>query len=269
MAIRLSKGLRNFLLEGGSLKQAFANGKLQLYSGSQPSSADAAVTGTLLTTYTDAAGAHTNEVSAKGVVTLSVGAVSSDTVTTFTVNSLEIMGSTTAFNTSLTQTASDICDKINDNPKNFLFKASNEGAVITITAKPGLGTLYNGKAISVGVGGNMVAAVTSTSFGSGTGGGTAGVDAVNGLKFGDSEAGTLVKHPDQDWEGVSVDSGTVGWFRLLGSVADAGALDEDEVYIRLDGNVATSGANLNLSSTTHTEGATQTLTTFSPSEPAS
>lgn len=268
MALRLSAGLRNFLLEGGSLKQAFAGGKLLLYSGSQPTLATDAVSGTLLCTYTVGSGAHTAEVRPQGVVTLSVGAAGSDTVTTFTVNSLEIMGSTTAFDTSLTNTATLICNKINNNPKNQLFVATSSGAVITITGKPGLGTLYNGKAIAVGVGGAMVAAITSTTFGSGTGGGTAGVDHANGLTFGDAAAGVLVKNPLETWSGVAVASNTAGWFRLVGAVTDAGAADSLEVFHRLDGNVATSGANLNLSSTTITSAATQTLSTFSITEPA-
>src|SRR5688572_30209971 len=119
MALRISKGLRNFLLVGGSLKHAFAGGKLLLYTGSQPADADAAVSGTLLNTYTDASGAHTAEVRSTGSVALTGGG--SGSVDTLTVNSIEIMGSATAFNTSLAQTATDVCTKINNNPKNWLF----------------------------------------------------------------------------------------------------------------------------------------------------
>lgn len=264
MALRLSKGLRNFLNETGSLKQALANGKILLYSGTQPTTADDAVSGTLLCTYTSSAGAHTAEVQATGVVTLTS---SGGSVDTFTVNSLEIMGSATSYDTSLTVTAAAVVTKINNNPKNMLFTASSNLGVITITAKPGMGTLYNAKAISVTTT-TLVATVTSTTFGSGTGGGVAGVDAANGLQFGDSAAGVLSKLSTQTWSGVAVATGTAGWFRFLGSVTDAGAADSSEVYIRLDGNVATSGANLNLSSTSITSGATQTLDTWTLTEPA-
>ena len=258
MALRLSKGLRNFLNEGGSFKQAFAGGKLLLYTGSQPADADAAVTGTLLCTYTSSSGAHTAEVRSTGSVALTGGA--SGSVDTLTVNSIEIMGSATAFNTTLTQTAADICTKINNNPKNMLFVASNGGtATVTITAKPGLGTLPNAWVVA-----STVTTITKTDANM-----ASGVNQANGLLFDDSAAGALVKSPSQTWSGVAGNTGTAGWFRLVGSVADAGSADSSEVFHRVDGNVATSGANLNLSSTSITATATQTISTFTLTEPAS
>lgn len=51
MTVRLSTGLRNKMLDGGSgggLKGALAAGFIWIYPGSQPSSADTGATGTLL-----------------------------------------------------------------------------------------------------------------------------------------------------------------------------------------------------------------------------
>ena len=259
MALRLSAGLRNFLNEGGSLKQAFAGGELQVYTGTQPTLATDAASGTLLCTYTVSSGARTKEVLATGGLTI---AGSSGSIDTFTVNSIEIMGSSTPYNTSLTQTAVDICRKINNNPKNQLFVASSLVDVITLTAKPGLGSLCNGWAVT-GTGSTMTVG-TLVNIGSGV----SGVSQVNGLKFGDSAAGALTKDPDQTWSGVAANTGTAGWFRLVSAVNDPGAADSAELYIRLDGNIATSGANLNLSSTTITASATQTISTFTLTEPA-
>ena len=256
MALRLSTGLRNFLNQGGSFKQAFAGGKILLYTGSQPADADTAVSGTLLCTYTLASGAHTVAVNATGSLTLNTGA--SGSVDTFTVNSIEIMGSSTPFNTSLTQTAADIVTKCNKNPKNQLFRLTSSGAVITITAKPGLGTLPNG----------WVVAATYTTIAGTPANMASGVDHINGLLFADSTAGVLVKDPAQTWSGVAGNTGTAGWFRLVGAVSDAGGADSSAVYHRLDGNVATSGANLNLSSTSIVATATQTISTFTITEPA-
>ena len=259
MAYRQSAGLRNFLQEGGSLKQAFAGGKLLLYSGTQPASADAAVTGTLLCTYTLSSGAHTAEVKATGGTTL-VGTVGS--VDTFTVNSLEIMGTATAFDTDLTTTAAAVCTKINNNPKNAYFKATSSGAVITLTAKPGYGTLPNTWVVTPGGSGGITFSGTANMSG--------GVNSANGLTFGDSVAGALPRNPAETWSGVGAATGTAGYFRLVGAIADAGALDSAELYHRIDGNVATSGANLNLSSTTITTDAPQTIgTPFTITEPAS
>jgi hypothetical protein len=260
MALRFSKGFRNFINEGSSLKQALAGGKLLIYSGAQPTDADSAVIGTLLVTLTLASGAYTQEVSSQGKTTLTGGA--SGSVNTFTVNGIEIMGSATNFNTSLTQTATDIATKINNNPKNLLFNALGSGADVIITAKPGLGTLPNGWVLAT-----TTTTLTKTDVNMGTT--TAGVNSVNGLTFGDSAAGTIVKNPTETWSGVAANSGVAGWFRFQGSVADAGAADASEVFIRVDGNIATSGANLNMSNTTITATAVQTLNTFSLTYPAS
>ncbi len=50
MALKLSTGLRDKLMDTGSLKSIFAGGLIKIYSGAAPADADAAVTGTLLCT---------------------------------------------------------------------------------------------------------------------------------------------------------------------------------------------------------------------------
>ncbi|RZL88830.1 MAG: hypothetical protein EOP82_21680 [Variovorax sp.] len=50
MTLKVSTGLRNAMLDTQSLKTALALGFIKLYSGAVPATADAAVTGTLLTT---------------------------------------------------------------------------------------------------------------------------------------------------------------------------------------------------------------------------
>jgi hypothetical protein len=263
MALRYSKGLRNFLNEGGSIKQALAGGKILIYTGTQPASADDAVAGTLLATITLASGAHTAEVQATGSLTIS--GTTSGSVDSVTVNGLDILGGAVTHTGNNNTMATAVAAAINHNPKNLLYVASSTGAsgVVTLTAKPGLGTSVNTHAVS--------ATATTTTVGTfvNIGSGVAGVNQVNGLRFGDSAAGVLVKHPDQTWSGVAGATGTAGYFRFVGSVADAGSSDSSEVFIRLDGNVATSGANLNLSSTSIVTSATQTISTFSLTLPAS
>lgn len=257
MALRFSDGLRNFLLEAGSLKNAFANGRIQIYTGAQPTTANDAVAGTLLATITLNAAAFTAEVLSVGSVALTGGA--SGSLNTLTVNSIEIMGSATPFNVSLAQTAQDVVSKINNNPKNLLFVASlTPTSTITITAKPGLGTLANGWVVA-----STATTITKTDTNM-----AGGVNSVNGLTFGDAIAGKLVKAVLEVWSGLAVTDGTAGWFRLLGSVADGGLADAAAAFLRLDGNIATSGANLNMSNTNFVTGATQTLSTFSFTEPA-
>lgn len=256
MALRFSNAFRNFINEGGSAKLALAGGILSIYTGAQPTDANSAIAGTLLVALTKASGAYTPGVNSAGSVTLTGG--SSGSVNTLTVNSLEIMGSATAYDTSLTQTAADIAAKINNNPKNVLFNAVSVGAVVNIIAKPGLGTLPNAWTVA-----STTTTLTKTDANM-----ASGVDYINGLTFGDSAAGTLVKNPAETWSGTAVGAGTAGWFRFTGFVVDAGAADASETFIRVDGNVATSGANLNMSNTAVVVGAPQTLQTFSLTYPA-
>lgn len=50
MTIKASTGLRNRMLDTGSLKSRLALGFIKIYTGAEPATADAAVTGTLLST---------------------------------------------------------------------------------------------------------------------------------------------------------------------------------------------------------------------------
>ena len=54
--LKASTGLRNYMLDTGSLKAALALGKIYIYSGAVPADADAAVTGTLICTITESSG---------------------------------------------------------------------------------------------------------------------------------------------------------------------------------------------------------------------
>lgn len=262
MTIRYSTALRDYLQEVGCFKSAFQNGVLLLYSGTQPTGGDAAATGSLLATISSASGAVTSEVQSAGSVALTGGGAGS--VNTLTVNSLEIMGSATNFNTSLIQTATDIVNKINNNPKNWSIVASNVGgtsATITLKAKVGYGTLPNGWVVA-----STVTTITKTDTNL-----SGGVDAINGLRFGDSISGTLVKDSTQTWSGVGTAAAgtgtTAGWFRLCGSLADAQAVDSAGAFLRLDGSVATSGADMNVTATTIVLSAPFVINTFSPTEP--
>lgn len=255
MALRFSTGLRNYLNEAGGVKQALNNGKIYIYSGTQPASANDAASGTLLAIISKSSGALTEEVQAVGSVALTGGAAGS--INTLTVNSISILAATVPFNTSLNQTAIDLAAAINNNPKNLLFIAEASAATVNIKAKLGLGATANGWVVA-----STVTTITKTDTNM-----AGGVDPVNGLTFGDAADGTLVKNPAETWSGVGLAAGTAGWFRFEGSIADTEAADTS-VFNRLDGNISTSGANLNMSSTTIAIGATQTISTFNLTIPA-
>ena len=83
---------------------------------------------------------------------------------------------------------------------------------------------------------------------------------ANGLEFGDYSSGTISKCADETWSGVGLADGTAGWFRLVANPTDA--LGASTTLPRIDGSIGTSGANLNMSSTTIVTGATYTIDTF-------
>ncbi|MHB0965275.1 MAG: hypothetical protein ACYC36_02365 [Bellilinea sp.] len=250
MTLKYSPAAVQFFAEGGSLHDAFQNGRIEIYSGAQPATANAAVTGTLLCTITDASAARTSEVLAAGTVTLTGGA--SGSVNTLTVNGVEIMGSATNFNTSLTQTAADIAAKCQTYRSSVEYTVTSSGAVITITAKPGTGAASNGFVVA-----STVTTITKTDANL-----AGGVTAVNGLKFDVAAGGVLSKLASQVWSGVNAAGGTAGWYRMYGSIADAGALDSSSLYIREDGAIATTAAELNMASTTLTISATTSITAW-------
>lgn len=257
MALRISTALRNFMLQHGSVKQGLQNGKIEIYSGAQPITADLAVTGTLLATLTKSSGAKTDEVLAVGSVTLTGGAAGS--ISSVTVNSVNIIPQgAVAFNTSLNQTAADLAAAINLGLSSPEYTASVSGAVVTIAAMPGSGVTPNGFVVTA-----TLVTITATYVNM-----AGGVAPVNGLSFGSSAAGVIAKNTGEAWTGVAVASGTAGWFRFYGSQVDAGALDSVAAKIRMDGSVATTGGQLTMSNTTVVSGATQTGTSLTITMPA-
>lgn len=260
MALRLSAALRNAVLEGRSLKHEMSNAFLKVYTGAQPSTAEAAPTGTLLCTYSASSGAITRETLAVGSLTLAT--CSSGTIDTIKLTpagpgtAIDILGGAVTVDGTEAGTATLCATAINDNPANIYVKASTTGSsgVITLTALPGTGATLN------------TWAVTGTETGAPAIGSlvdmAGGVAAVSGLKWSDAVAGVLSKKSTQTWSGVAAATGTAGWFRIEAAVTDSGALDSGEVYKRIDGSVATSGAELNLSSLSITNTATQSIDTF-------
>jgi hypothetical protein len=110
------------------------------------------------------------------------------------------------------------------------------------------------------------AAVTGTLLGTVTlasGAFTPGT-ATNGLTFAAAANGAVAKSGVWSFNGVA--AGTAGWFRLKANAADAGAIST--VLPRLDGSVAVSGADLNLSNITVAIGAPNTIDSFTYTQPA-
>lgn len=91
---------------------------------------------------------------------------------------------------------------------------------------------------------------------------------TNGLGWEAAANGAIAKATSEVWRGLGINGGgTAGWFRLCGNAADAGG--SSTTLPRLDGTVAVSGGDLNLSSITIVNGAPTTIDTFTFTLPAS
>jgi hypothetical protein len=259
MTFRLSTGLRNQLNKQGSIDRLFRGGRIEIYSGVQPASPDAAVTGTLLCTITNNSGAYTAETASAGSVTL---AGSAGSVNTLTVNGVDLLqGTPVAFTSTLALTAAAVATQINRNSDVTGFNAvasSTTAGLINIYGNAGQGATPNGNTVTA-----TLTTLTGTYVNM-----AGGVNSVNGLQFDVASGGVMTQLSSQTWSGLNAATGTAGWFRQYGSLTDAGALDSAGAFPRMDGAIATSGAEMNLSSTALTSGATTTISGWSMTVPA-
>lgn len=254
MTLRLSTGARNAIAARGGFAGAFNKCTIAIYSGSQPTTADAAATGTLLGRITVSSGALTAETRASGTITITGG---SGTITAVTVGTFNIIpdDATLTYDTSTTVTAANLAKVIN---RNGIYEATSSAAVVTIKPRPGVGAAHNTYAVSST--GTCTATYANMS---------GGVAAVNALHFDEPASGVVAKPSTQVWSMSGVAAGTAGWFRIYASETDAGSLITAAPYLaRVDGSVATSGADLNLSNITIAIGAPTTVDSFSFTMPA-
>lgn len=242
MALRLSTGLRNAMLGTVALPKAIATNGI--------------MTGNL--TYVDGgAGADTITAAAGSFITQ--GFAPGDVIYTY--------GSTTAGNdlvgVELTavaaQTLTFVTGSVNTGE---VFAAGTvlfccKGGSLKDTFKDGALLIYSGSqpaSADTAVSGTLLLRITESA-----GAFVAGA-FDNGLQFGAAASAAIAKATAQAWQGLGLVAGTAGWFRLVGNATDAGALST--TLPRIDGNVGTSGADLQMSTTTITVGATYTIDTF-------
>ena len=83
---------------------------------------------------------------------------------------------------------------------------------------------------------------------------------TNGLGFDTPVNGTLSKAAAENWLFNGIVDGTAGWFRFMGNAADA--LGSSTTLPRIDGSIATYGADLNLSNVSIVTGAPNTIDVF-------
>lgn len=262
MTLRLSDGFKTALAGGLGYYDLLRDSVFQIYSGTQPASANDAPTGTLLATITDTKGVLTAETRAIALLSFT-GTTGVETLTSLTVNGIEILNGTTTFGgaiTTATLFAAAVADSINLKRSHPDFNAIASGETVTVYAPKNSGAAYNNAAI-IATGTCVDAHLTSGAeaaaasphtfvgngrFGSGAGGNTAGIAAINGLKF-IFPADTNILSKSGTWSGTAVASGTAGWGRFVcrnrkTGAADSGAVDASKLDMRVDCAVGTSAA---------------------------
>jgi hypothetical protein len=250
MPLRMSTGLVDFLQENGCLKEALHDGVLEVYSGSQPASADAAPTGTLLIRITKESGAFTAGTPStkrqdKATITYDQDGddyviVINGTSYTYTAQAGDDATDVAAGLAALVD-ASTVVDAIAES--NVVHIRAIYGGVDYTIANTGTTTPGN----------NVIASVAANS-------------RVNGLQFGDSSGGVLSKE-SATWSGVALATGTAGWARFK-----ANAVDDDTqstTLVRLDGNISTSNAPFVITSVNIVSGTTETVDSATVTKPKS
>lgn len=255
MTVRLSTGARNGLASGLGFQGMFNKGYIEVYTGAQPVSGDAAKTGTLLGVVSQSSGALTKETRAVGTVTITAAAGGS--IDTITVGGLNIIpdGPVAAVVGDTAATAVALASAIN---RNGMFQAKVAGSVVSINGRPGTGVT------TAAVAGTLTTVTATYAAMAG------GVAPVNGLLLGNPVAGVIARLSTQIWSFNGIADGTAGWFRMYGSdAADTGALISGAPYYpRIDGAIAVSGGDMNLSNIAIVTGSPNTVDGFSFTIPA-
>lgn len=241
MTVRLSTGLDNFLAKDGSLRKAFEDGVLRIYSGAQPAAADDAIgSATLLC-----------EVS-KASATFVPG-----TRSTPKVSSIEITGTPTTgqdVRVTINGTNIDTAQLTADTLDILIARvvATINVAQLDVIAVPILTTDSNfgGSTLQGIILMSLRNGVTFTLAASLVGGSAIAVtvdDAIQansrgtGLQLGSVSAGVIAKDAET-WSGVNAATGTAAWWRFCANPTDAGGASA--TLVRMDGSVGASSGDL-------------------------
>jgi len=274
MALYFSSGLRNHIGNVGSYRMALKNGRMVIYSGTVPASADATLGSAVsLVTISAGSGAWTAETRAAAQVTFSWTA-GDDSVTAIVVGDnagvagIDIVKTTVEIGaakpyTTLAAFCNGLAAQINLDSVIGGLRAVSDGATkVTLYAPRGVGAVTWGITTTT-VGAGDLSAVDED-FGTEV----TGLPPAYGLEFAEVTLGILAK--SGVWSGVIDSTGTASFFRIYGSIADSGGDDSTaKAYNRVQGTCGTSSGDYIMASTTLTATETHTVDVFNLTLPAS
>ena len=246
--INLSTGLRNKMLGDKSINEIFEGGLIKVYTGSQTATADDAVTGQLLVTITN--DSQTVKVKQKNTLT---AAVANATAYTVTLNGVAI---------TYTSDATATADEISAGLKVAIDTATGTAVGSTTIANPKIYGLFT--VVDVGASSGSITVESATAgiaFDI-----TVTANITNVLTIADAyglhfdpdgvASGVLSKIATETWSGLTVATGTPGYFRF---VADSDDGTSSTTQPRFQGSIGIVGADLTVTSTNFAVGATQNI----------
>ena len=252
MALKISTGLRNFRAAEGSLRKAFEDGVLNVYSGTAPTEADDAPTGVLLCKYTKSSGevaANARSTPQLLTVTISGTPDAGDVVKLLLDSGAQNYTLVTA-DATVALVALKVARMLNDSQQVEAIATGTTGVIYVQARIAGVSftlTENTSTGITVAVSADIVANV-----------------AIDTLKLALPTAGVYTKNTDT-WSGKALITGVAGYGRFVTSL-DLGT--DNTTDVRMQGNVSTSGSEFDLSNINFTIGATQTIDIFELTEPS-
>lgn len=152
MAKRLSTAFSSFIAQKGSWADAFDNGVLVFYTGTQPSDANTGFNGggssTALVAFTETGSAVTAEQLASGSLEVIAGAAG-DVITSIKISGIEALNGTVTYVDTHANFATALAAAINANKGPIKFTATVSSATVRIFAPKGSGTRLNAAAWSL------------------------------------------------------------------------------------------------------------------------
>lgn len=255
MAIYRSTGLVDFVASKGSVRQALNNCRVLLFSGTQPTNADTGSSGASpLVTLTSEGGAYTAEVLPQWKVTI-IG--SSGSINSIKVGGVEQLTAAIPFNGTLTQTCSDAVNNINNNGAFPDYTATVSGVSndeIIIYGPADCGATLNDLVLTVETTGLTYSLTNAGAVL------TAGAAAVNGGRWVYVPTAGVISKTSHVWTGTVNTTGTASWFMIV-TDNDTGTTYSTS-FRRIIGSVGSTGADLNLSSTSLTVGASVSINSW-------
>lgn len=250
MAEKYSTGLRNWLLGGKDLREAFDDFIIKIFSGSTPSDADQGEAGTLLCTISKASGqVDATELSTAKQASIDITVAGVGATIIVAINGVDYTYTVLAADDDLRKVARKVALMLDGIPELQAIAhgtAVGDGKVAVKSSVAGLTfTIAKGGG---GSGGTATWTVTDNTF--------ANVRS-DALQWGTPSNAQMAK-PSEVWSGVNVLGGTAAWFRIV-RPDDTGALST--TARRIQGAVGTSGAELNLTNINLALNATLTIDT--------